>query len=386
MELLEHEGKSLLREWGIRIPEGALARDPGEARRAAERLGRPVVVKAQVPVGGRGKAGGIKPGDSAAEAERAARELLGSKLLGHRVGSVLVEERVAFESEAYLAATIDYACGTPVLLFAREGGVEVENILVADAAGLHRMELPAARDLEEYEGRWFLARAGLSGKALVRLADVLGRLCRGFARTDLTLCEVNPLGFLVDGNLVAVDAKVEVDDNALFRQERFGTPDDRVIDELERKARLIGVTYVRLEGDIGVVASGAGLGMNTMDLIRAAGHSPANFLETGGGITLELMRDAIALVAADARVEGVVVNLYGGINPLVEAAKGVVEGMKLLDKPKPIVVKALGNRQEEAWRVLESGGVATVKSPRTEEAVAALLARLGGGPHGHPAR
>lgn len=377
MRLLEHQGKEILRRYAIETPQGIVARTPEEAREAASKLG-PVVVKVQIPTGGRGKAGGIRPAEDPAEAYERASELLGSTIRGFNVQSVLIEEKVALKQELYLGLTIDNRRGVSVLMFCPSGGMDIEEVAASHPELVYKLELPAGARLPEYEARGLLRRAGFQGKTLVQLAGVAARLYQCFVDYDLVVAEINPLGILADGRVVAADCKMEVDDNSLFRHPELGSEKDELQDPLEREAREIGVTYIKLDGDIGIIASGAGLGMNTMDLILEAGHRPANFLETGGGITRELMRRSVLLVAKHEGVRGLLVNLYGGVNPLVAAAEGVVDGVKALSKNLPVVVKALGNQQEEAHAVLEAAGIPVIKTVRTEDAVAALVRQLEG--------
>lgn len=377
MRLLEHRGKEILRRYGIETPQGIVARTPEEAREAASKLG-PVVVKAQIPIGGRGKAGGIRPAEDPAEAYECASELLGSTIRGFNVQSILIEEKVALEQELYLGFTIDNRHGVSVLMFCPSGGMDIEGVAASHPELVYKLELPVGARLAEYEARGLIRRAGFQGKTLVQLASVAAKLYQCFVDYDLVVAEINPLGILADGRVVAADCKMEVDDNSLFRHPELGSEQAEFQDPLEREASEIGVTYIKLDGDIGLIASGAGLGMNTMDLILEAGHRPANFLETGGGITRELMRRAVLLVAKHEGVEGLLVNLYGGVNPLVAAAEGVVDGVKALPKNLPVVVKALGNQQEEAHAVLEAAGIPVIKTIRTEDAVANLVRQLEG--------
>jgi len=386
LRLLEYQAKNLFSQRGVLIPKGRMVSTPQEVAQAAAELGGPVAVKAQVPVGGRGKAGGIALAQTPEEAASKAEGILGLRILGHVVSRVLVEEQIRPDRELYLSVTLDAGSGLPVIMFSPQGGVDVEELALSSPELIHKMEVCPQRGVPEYKIRWFLRAAGNKGKTLMDLTKMARALWDAFSCCDLTLAEINPVGLSPQGGVVAMDAKAEVDDNALFRQKwclQSGTdaksPGGPEPEELEARAREIGVTYVGMRGEIGVVASGAGLGMCTMDLIKASGLEPANFLETGGGITRRLMEDAVRLVASAPEVRGIVVNLYGGVNPLVEAAHGVVEAKRRLDQEGrfvPIVVKALGNRQEEAWRLLEEAGLPTVKTVSTEQAIERLLKSL----------
>ncbi len=377
MRLLEYQGKEILRRHKVPTPRGIVASTIEEASKAAAELDS-VVIKVQIPTGGRGKAGGILPADGPAKAAEQAKALLGRQIKGFTVEQVLVEERVTFKQELYLGITVDNRHGHSVLMFCPSGGMDIEEVAANHPELIYKLPLFAGKEPAEYELRNFLRRSGYTGQILAQLTSVAKKLCYCFGYYDLTVAEINPLVLTEDGQVIAADCKMEVDDNALFRHPEFGSKKKELTDPLEREARDIGVTYIKLEGNIGIIASGAGLGMNTMDLILEAGHRPANFLETGGGITRELIRKAVLLVAKHEGVEGLIVNLYGGVNPLVEAARGVVDGWMSLPTRLPIVVKALGNQQDEAHAVLKEAGVPIVTTIRTEEAVAELVRQLEG--------
>ncbi len=383
MRFLEYQGKELFRSAGIPVPPGRVATTPEESEKTARELGGPVVIKAQVPIGGRGKAGGISLAETAGEAAQAAARLLGSILRGYPVKEVLVEKRVEMDQELYLGVTIDAKSGKRVFMACQQGGIEIEEIVSRYPHQLHTIELYPSQKLYEHQARTLFRRAGYRGKVLTRLADVAVKLFNLSVRYDLKTCEINPLGLTAEDNVIAADAKVEMDDNALYRHPQFRDLVVEELDPLEREARGIGVTYVRLDGEVGVVSSGAGLGMTTMDLLADVGLRPANFLETGGGITKDLMANAIRLVAKHEQVNSIIINLYGGVNPMIEAAHGIREAKRSLPENMPIVAKVLGNQQEEAWRLLDEAGVVMVKSPRTEDAVEVLKELLGGRRHEH---
>lgn len=383
MMLLEHEGKMLLAQTGLTVPRGKVVFSASEAGAVARGLGGPVVVKAQVLFGGRGRAGGVVAVETAEEAEAAAARLFDVGLEGRAVPAVLVEERLALAEELYVAVTVDGSAGAALLLFSWHGGVDVEEVAVwAGEEGKLRVFPLSPLDLvREHHVRTFLRTVGLRGGLLAevtRFAWTLYQLARSY---DLTLVEVNPLGVTGEGRAVAVDAKIVADPAATFRRPPWRVEKREPEDELERLARKLGVTYVRLEGNVGIVASGAGLGMCTMDLVRQRGLDPANFLETGGGITRDLMRGALRLVVQHPSVRGVIVNLYGGVNPLVAAAEGIVDALGELPRSLPVVVKALGNEQEKAWEILSAAGVNVVQSVRTEVAVERLAELMGGSIH-----
>lgn len=375
MRLHEYEAADLFAEAGIAVPERLLARTPGEARDAAEDIGCPVIVKAQVLVGGRGKAGGIRSADAPADAERIAAELLANDIKGVPVESVLVSRKVNIVGEYYLGITVDGYSGRPVVMVSAEGGVSIEDVAAASPEKIATIALEDNERFLPYRARDLISRIPVDSSHVSRLADIAVRLYDVFNRYDALIAEINPVAVCADGSLMAVDAVFEVDDSSLFRhRSELLSPNGRITSARERQGRDIGVTYVELDGDIGLIASGAGLGMATMDIIGKR-LNPANFLETGGGITDTLLYDCMGLVLSKPGLRGVLINVYGGINPIHEGAKGVVRYMKEHAVTIPVVAKALGNRQEETWDILRSGGVHVVTDVATEKAVD-LMERL----------
>lgn len=379
MNLLEYQGKALFREYGIATPRHEVAFDTPGLVEAFSRFEEKAVLKIQVTAGGRGKAGGVKVAGSAAEAREFADYWLGREFKGTAVSAFLAEEALVIQDEMYMSVALNPRRGTMLFLFCKQGGVDIEQIAAESPDSLLRVELQPGVEYREFYFRKLLTGQGFTGDILVKLARTAQRLVNCFIKSDLVLAEINPLVILADGTVLAADAKVEADDGALFRQGALRAIREKTsaADKLEEEAAQIGVTYIRLDGDIGIIASGAGLSMNTMDLVTDIGCSPANFLETGGGITSELMRRSLHLVVKHEPVRAVVVNLYGGVNPLLEAAKGLAEGARELVRPVPLVVKALGNQQEECWRILEESGIPVIKSHRTEDAVAHIKQALG---------
>lgn len=375
MMLLEHQGKAELAARGIPVPRGYLATTPEEAAAAARQLGGPAVVKAQIPAGGRGKAGGIILVDDPEAAQAAAAKLLGHTLLKHPVQAVLVEERIAIARELFLGLAVDPASAGYLALFSSEGGVNIEEVAARTPERVRKVwldplqGLPAGADRQLFEG---LVEPAVAR----RLNEVLQTLYEVFTGRDAIIAEINPLAVLADGRLVAADCRMEVDEDALYRQADLKAIKEAQMDERERLAQAIGVTYVGMDGDVGLIASGAGLGMASLDMLKLAGLEPANFLDTGGGINRELMRRAVHLTLGPDNVRGELINLYGGINPMVEAALGIVDALKEMPERKPLVVKLLGNREAEAWAILEAEGVAVCKVVRTEEAAQTLASLL----------
>jgi succinyl-CoA synthetase beta subunit len=382
MRLHEHEAARLFQQAGIPVPSFAVARTADEAVAALERVQPPVVIKAQVLVGSRGKHGGIAVAETADEVRERTRALLGSSVRGLSVESVMVARKVPVARELYAGATIDPAAGAITVLLGASGGIEVETLARERPEALHRRSVVPPDELRGHQARALARAAGFRGDLMVKIADVLVSLFRVVRKTDALIGEINPLVVTPDEVLWAVDAVLDVDDAALFRHPELpADPLARMEHPLERAARKIGVSYVDLDGDIGIICSGAGLGLATMDIV-AERLRPANFLETGGGITEELMYKVTHLVLGKPGLRGLLINLYGGINPIHEGAKGVVRALRERQAagraPVPVVAKALGNRQEETWATLSEGGVTVVTDITTEAAVEALCARLKG--------
>ena len=376
MNLLEYEGKSLLAQWGIPIPKGIHVVSPQEAVEAFNYMGASAVLKIQVPIGGRGKAGGVKIVNSEDEVETFFDTWNEKEFKGYSISGILVQEDVHIESEAYISITINSGSGNMLLMFCPEGGMDIEEIAQKRPESLLKMELEAGRQYREFHFRIALSQLGMENTKLIHMSKIAHKLYKCFVDNDLCLAEINPLVIKEDGEVLALDAKIEVDDSALFRNKGFNSVKREIKDVFEREAKDIGVTYVKLEGNIGIIASGAGLAMNTMDIISQTGYQAANFLETGGGITSTLMSRTLQLIVKNESVKAVIVNLYGGVNPLVEAAKGLVDGLNSLEKKIPIIVKALGNQQEECWSILEQANIPVIKNHRTEDAVKQIIKLL----------
>jgi succinyl-CoA synthetase beta subunit len=375
MRLYEHEGSDLFKKEGIPVPKYYIATNPEEACEKAEKLGLPVVVKAQILAGGRWLAGGVHNAYTFEQVEEHARNTLGAKVRGLPVRKVVVAPKVQTYHEFYLGITVDEYNGTPVAILSTVGGISVE-----EAAKLHP-ELVTSRNIGIGEGlslaeaQQMAREVGLLGDDLIKVADILFKLYNLFRKYDALVAEINPLALLPSGDCMALDAKIEIDDSSLYRHPDLKEKrDERIENKLERKGREIGVSYVELDGDIAIIASGAGLGMATMDIIGRR-LQPANFLETGGAISEELLYKVMDLVLQKKGVKAVFINVYGGINPIHEGAKGVGRYIEEHNITIPIVAKALGNRQEETWEIFKEHGVTVVDDVSTEKGVE-LLARI----------
>jgi succinyl-CoA synthetase beta subunit len=386
MIIPEYEAKGLLKGYGLYIPPGEVAANPEEAREIAARLGGRVVVKALIPSGGRGKAGGVKLCETAQEVYDAAALLLGKPLLSHTVERVLIEAAQKILFEIYAGVIVDMSTGWIDLVVSLSGGMDIEQVAKNNPGAIWRLETEPGEPLPVYRVREWLT--GLinfpAGLNIDALAQVLTALYRAAADLDSILLEINPLAVLSDGRLAILDCKLEVDDNGLNRHPEMMALYLAGLSAREKQARSLGVSYVPLDGDIAVIASGAGLGMATLDMLKRCNLQPANFLDTGGGISADQVKGALELVMNQPYVRGAIINLYGGINRMPEAAKGILAAKENLPGCRPIVVKILGNQQEEAWAMLASEpDVHTIRVVQTEAAVE-KLARLLGSSNGIP--
>jgi succinyl-CoA synthetase beta subunit len=379
MKLYEFEGNDLLRREGIPVLDYALAATPQEAREGAERLGLPVVVKAQVLTGGRWLAGGVKTAYSLEQVEEASQRILGLSIKGWPVQQVMVTPQINSVREFYLAVTIDEYHGTPVAVISAAGGVSVNQIALERPEEVTSRYVSVLKGLLPSEARRMCRGVGLRGADVSRVANMLSALYQVFRKYDALIAEINPLVRTTKRDYLALDAKIEIDDDSLYRHPELKLDlDSRISSPLERKGREIGVSYVELDGDIAIIASGAGLGMASMDIINRR-MRPANFLETGGAITADLLYKVMDLVLQKEGVRAVFINVYGGINPIHEGAEGVVKYIKEHQVTIPVVAKALGNHQEETWEIFRNNGVHVVDDVSTEKGVEQLARLLEGG-------
>jgi succinyl-CoA synthetase beta subunit len=373
MIVAEDHAKRLLARYGLRTPPGRVACTPEEAVVIANELGGAGVVKALVPSGGRGKAGGVKLCSSLDGVHAAALSILDNDLLGHRVNSVLVEQVMPVAQEIYAGVVANPASGMVDLILSFAGGVEIETASQQDSSAVLHLAVEPGDLLPAHRVRRWLQQGNVQAVDVAELAQILVALHRAAADLDARLLEVNPLAVVDTGSLVALDCKLEVDDNALLRQPELLELYQASLSQRELKARELGVSFVPLEGDIGVITSGAGLGMATLDLLKRAGLAAANFLDTGGGISEPLVKGSLELVMQPPHVKGAILNLYGGINRMLEAAKGIAAALKNIEGERPVVAKIIGNEQEEAWAMLgPEPQVHVVRVVQTEAAVARL--------------
>jgi succinyl-CoA synthetase beta subunit len=363
VDLYEHQGKELFRRYGIPASEGRVAMTPEEARRAASDLGGQVVVKAQVLTGGRGKAGGIKLADGPDEAEARAREILGLSIGGHVVRRLWVEKASDIAREYYLSLTFDRGAKRPLFMFTTEGGIDIEEVAATTPAAIVRLHVDPLEGFQPYQARRLVYGAGIEDPGEQRqIAEIVGRLYEAFVGCDAMLCEINPLIVTPAGDVRALDSKFTVDDNALFRHGDIAEMRDlEAYPPEERAAREKGVTYVKLDGDVGILGNGAGLVMSTLDVIALVGGRPANFCDLGGGGDAQGVVDALEVIAADPQVKAILFNIFGGITRGDEVARGILEALDELTIAHPIVVRLDGTNAEEGRRILSDAGLASVE-------------------------
>jgi succinyl-CoA synthetase beta subunit len=359
VDLYEYQGKELFRRVGISVSDGRRADTPQEARAAAQELGGPVVVKAQVLTGGRGKAGGVKLASGPDDAEQKAKEILGLDIRGHVVRRLWIEKASEIAREYYLSITFDRGAKKPLYMFTTHGGVEIEHVAEQNPEALVRLHVDPAEGFQPWVARRLIYKAGVSDPSEQKqIAAIIERLYRAFVEFDAMLCEINPLIVTPAGEVKALDSKFTVDDNALFRHPDIAEMrDTAAADPLEAFAREKGVTYVRLDGDVGILGNGAGLSMSTVDVVAHVGGRPANFCDLGGGGSAEGVVDALEVITRDPQVKSIFFNIFGGITRCDEVARGILEALDRLDMSQyPIVVRLDGTNAEEGRRLLIEAG------------------------------
>ena len=357
MNLLEYQARELLRSAGLAVPTGELARSAEDAARIAAGIGGPVVVKAQVRRGGRGKAGGVRLAPSPEDAASRAAEILGARIGGEPVDSVLVVQAANIAREIYLALAVDRSTRSLTIIASAAGGVDIEETARRDPAAVLRLAIDPLYGLADYQCREVARLVGLAGQPARALADVLGRMHRLMAERDATLVEINPLALTVDDRLICLDAKIVLDDNASARQSWLSELEPPIVPAAEQSARSAGLSYVELDGSIGCVVNGAGLAMATMDVVGLYGGRPANFLDIGGGARAERVAAALRILLADGRVRAVLFNIFGGITRCDEVARGIVAALDDVPTATPIVVRLAGTAAAEAQGILAAAGV-----------------------------
>ncbi|MBU2602685.1 MAG: ADP-forming succinate--CoA ligase subunit beta [Actinobacteria bacterium] len=358
MDLYEYQGKELFATVGLPVPRGMVAVTPEEAKAAAAQIGGRVVVKAQVQVGGRGKAGGVKLADGPAEARSVAEQIIGMDIHGHTVHRVLVEEASDIAREMYAALILDRGAKKVLAMLSGIGGMDIEQVAHEHPEALSRVWVDPLAGWSDYVSRRLCFGAGLGAELVRPMSDVFTKLWDAFTRYEATLVEVNPLILTADGRLVALDSKFSVDNNSLYRQPAVAAMRDvEAADPQEQMALERGVTYVKLDGDIGVLGNGAGLVMSTLDVVADAGGAPANFLDVGGGAKAEEIVSALEVITSDPKVKAIFFNIFGGITRCDEVANGVLTAVAQMGITMPIVVRLDGTHDVEGREILAQADV-----------------------------
>ncbi|MDP8958148.1 MAG: ADP-forming succinate--CoA ligase subunit beta [Actinomycetota bacterium] len=353
MDLFEHQGKTLLSRLGVPVPEGLLATSPEEARRAAQELGGRMAIKAQVQVGGRGKAGGIKLARHPQEAEEAAGAILGMDIKGHRVRSVWVERATDIEAEWYASFTLDRSAKRFLGMVSARGGVDIETVATEEPEAVARLHIDPLLGLSGWQARQLVYQAGLARSAARPAAAALNKLYGAFVALDAELVEVNPLVLTAEGEVVALDAKVTIDDNALFRHPDLQELREGLsVDPIEGMAKQRGLNFIKLDGEVGIIGNGAGLVMSTLDVVAQVGGRAANFLDVGGGAGADTITNALEVLTQDQAVRSVLVNIFGGITRCDLVAGGIEEALSRLELPWPLVVRLDGTNADQGRRML----------------------------------
>ena len=367
MDLYEYQGKELFRCFGIPTSDGRLATTPAEARAAAEELGCPVVVKAQVLTGGRGKAGGIKLAESAADAEARAGEILGMDIRGHTVTKVWIERASEIEREYYLSLTFDRSAKKPLFMFTTQGGIDIEEVAATKPDALVRLHVEPLEGCHPWHGRRLVYQGGVTDPGEQKqIASIVGKLYEAFVGCEAMLCEINPLIVTPDGEVRALDSKFTVDDNALFRHADIAEMRDAsAADPLEALAREKGVTYVKLDGEVGVLGNGAGLTMSSVDVVTFVGGRPANFCDLGGGGDAQGVVDALQVITSDPQVRAIFFNIFGGITRCDEVARGILQAVEQMRIAYPIVVRLDGTNAAEGRAILQEAALTNLHAEAT---------------------
>jgi succinyl-CoA synthetase beta subunit len=365
MKLLEYEAKQYFKEYGIPIPEGSMVESPKDARDYVESLGKPVIIKAQLPVGGRGKAGGVKFAEGPEEAFSTAKQLLEMTIKDIKVEKLYVEEKLNIVKEIYLGVTIDRSKKQHVILASTEGGMDIEEVATNTPEKIVRFYVDPLMELRSFHANYIASKLGYEGGMMRKLASFVSKLYNLALEMDAELTEINPLAEIKDG-FIAADARLNIDNNALFRHEEL---EKRLLDsyqseltEREVEARAQDLTYVELDGNIGIIGNGAGLTMATLDTIMLHGGKAANFLDLGGGATPERIEKAVRFVLSDKRTKVLFVNVLGGITRCDHIAEGIIKASEELGASKPIVVRMMGTNEEEGKRILKKNGIDTLES------------------------
>ena len=376
MKIHEYQAKQILNKYGVQIPKGEVTDEPSKAREIADKIGPRVVLKAQVHAGGRGKGGGIKLAGSSEEAEKIAKEMIGMTLVTHQTGPegklvkrILVEEALDIDRELYIGIVIDRAKEAPVVMASSEGGVEIEKVAAETPELIFKEYINPATGFLAFQARNLAFKLGLAGETFKQAVKFIMSLYRAFEATDASLAEINPLLVTKQGNVLALDAKMNFDDNALPRHPDIKEMRDLDEEEpLEVKASKFGLNYIKLDGNVGCMVNGAGLAMATMDIIMHSGGMPANFLDVGGGVSEEAVKNAFKILVSDKDVKAALINIFGGIVRCDLVSSGIVKAAKELSLNIPMVVRLEGTNVEEGKKILKESGLSFFPAESMKEA------------------
>ena len=380
MDLLEYQGKQLFARHGVPVPNGQPAHTVDEAVAAADAIGYPCVVKAQVQIGGRGKLGGIKVAKDRAEAEEHSRAILGMDIRGLTVHEVWVEGASEIASEYYASVVFDRSAKAPLVMLSTKGGMDIEQVADEDPDAIAHLHVDPLLGFQDFHGRRLAFEAGVDADVVRPIGAMLAKLYEVFTGEEATLVEVNPLIVTPDRDVKALDAKVTLDGNALYRHaENSELRDLSNEDPQEQMAKERGLTYVKLDGDIGILANGAGLSMSTLDVVAEAGGTPANFLDAGGGSRADAITSAVEVILSDPKVKAVLFNIFGGITRCDEVARGLIEAFKQINPTVPFVVRLDGTNGEEGRALLSEANLPNVHAEATMDGAAAKVVELAAG-------
>jgi succinyl-CoA synthetase beta subunit len=386
MKVHEYQAKEILRRYGVPTPRGIVVDNPEAARAAAQELGGRVVVKAQIHAGGRGKGGGVKLAKDPDDAVAIARQILGMTLITHQTGpegqlvrTVLIEEALNLDKELYLGITLDRKLGMNVIMASKQGGMEIEEVAERDPKAIHREPIDSVLGVQPFQARAVAYALGLEGTAFKQCVDFVQKLVAAYVDTDAALLEINPLLVTKEGNVLALDCKMNFDDNALFRHKDVVAMRDLAEeDPLEVEASKFGLNYIKLDGSVGCMVNGAGLAMGTMDIIKLAGGEPANFLDVGGGANAEQVKNAFRIILSDKNVKAILINIFGGIMRGDRIAEGVVKASQEVGLPVPVVVRLEGTNVELGKQILKDSGLPLITADGMWDAATKVVAAAQG--------
>jgi succinyl-CoA synthetase beta subunit len=386
MKVHEYQAKEILRRYGVPTPRGIVAANGDEARAAATELGGRVVVKAQIHAGGRGKGGGVKLASDADEAAELTKKMIGMTLITHQTGpegrlvrKVLIEEALNIDKELYLGITLDRRIGMPVVMASKQGGMEIEEVAERDPSAIHREPIDGVLGALPFQARAVANALELTGDAYKKCVDFVQKLVRCYIDTDASLVEINPLMVTTEGNVFALDCKMNFDDNAMFRHKDLAEMRDlNEEDPLEVEASKFGLNYITLDGNVGCMVNGAGLAMATMDIIKLAGGQPANFLDVGGGASAEQVKNAFRIILSDKNVKAILINIFGGIMRCDRIAEGVVSASREVGLPVPVVVRLEGTNVDLGKEILSNSGLPLITADGMWDAAEKVVAAAQG--------